>query len=290
MSGFDLQNGDYITETLSNEEIWDAFDWLFSGASKNDASYKFIFFKAITDCLKHSNNGYLTFDTVFRRFTQISWNLILKYNIIQKRRQSDGRITLLEQCVLQYGYDADEVVDFDALSLSIQNKITREIKNNCKKYVVGALYADMKGYFYSFNKREEWIRVNPQMISFIVDNRYILEGLNYYKWAQFYEKVNDDSVKNELYKTFGCVEGESVFYRILKYEFTYGDIGEEEEVNTLELLFEAEKSEKRAEDLSMFTNYEVETELYKDIEHFKQYVDDPICLLKQLKIEKGIIV
>ena len=27
---------------------------------------------------------------------------------------------------------------------------------------------------------------------------------------------------------------------------------------------------------------------YKDIEHFKQYVDDPICLLKQLKAEKGI--
>ena len=288
MSGFDLANGDYITRSLTNEEIWDAFDWLFSGASKNDASYKFIFFKSITDCLEHSNNGYFTFDTVFRRFTQISWNLILKYNIIQKRRQSDGRITLLEQCVFSYGYAGDAILDFNNFSLSDQNKITRNIKNNCKTYVVGALYADMKGYFYSFNKKEEWINVNPQMISFIETNRHILDGLNYYKWAQFYERVNDDSVKTALYEQFGYNEEESVFYKVLKNEFEFGDSGEQQEVNTLELLFEAEKSEERAEDMSMFTNYEVETELYKDIEHFKQYVDDPICLLKQLKKEKHI--
>lgn len=61
----------------------------------------------------------------------------------------------------------------------------------CKKYVVGALYGDANAYIYSFSKKEEWIELNPIMEKFIRDNKELIESLNYYKWAKYYENVND---------------------------------------------------------------------------------------------------
>ena len=46
----------------------------------------------------------------------------------------------------------------------------------CKKYVVGALFSDMNEIFYSFNKKEEWIELNPTMVKFINDNKDIIEN------------------------------------------------------------------------------------------------------------------
>ena len=54
----------------------------FSNQSKNSSSYKFGFLKSILDNLYNVDSELvLTFDQLFGKFTEIYWNLILKYHI-----------------------------------------------------------------------------------------------------------------------------------------------------------------------------------------------------------------
>ena len=68
----------------------------------------------------------------------------------------------------------------------------------CKENVVGALYADFGGLFYSFSKKGEWIRINPRMYEFVCKHKVAIEKLNYYEWAKFLERVNEDSAVDHL--------------------------------------------------------------------------------------------
>ena len=101
-------------------------------------------------------------------------------------------------------------------------KICKKVKTACKKYVVGALFSDMNELFYSFNKKEEWIELNPTMVKFINDNKDIIENLNYYKWAKFYDEVNAKEIDEKL--TFLLDNGftrknESIYRAMLAYEY-----------------------------------------------------------------------
>ena len=71
-------------------------------------------------------------------------------------------------------------------------------KQKCKQNVVGALYADLGGVFYSFSKQGEWIKINPQMYEFICKHKVSIEKLNYYEWARFLERVNSGSEVDHL--------------------------------------------------------------------------------------------
>lgn len=290
MQGCDLIDGIYSDRKLSNEEMWESFNWLFSKRSKNDSSYKFIFLKAIIDCLdKKDSLGRISFDVLFEDFTKTAWNLVLKYEIAQKGKVRDGRITLLER-TLYDNYSSD--VLFDNLSDSERDKICRKIKQACKKYVVGALYGDMKGYLYSFSKKEEWVAINPQMEIFIKENRGIIENLNYYKWAKFYQEINDIEKEAKLMCLVDSSfmrKNESVYRSVLAYEFEHPEKESRPvRVNTIELLFEAEKiEEKVVEDVDA---YDIEDELYRDMSHLKTYLADPILLINRLKREKGISI
>lgn len=72
------------------------------------------------------------------------------------------------------------------------------VKRKCKENVVGALYADLKGLFYAFSKKEEWIKISPYMYEFLCKHKLAIEKMNYYEWARYIEKVNDDSVLDHL--------------------------------------------------------------------------------------------
>lgn len=290
MQGCDLIDGIYSDRKLSNEEMWESFNWLFSKRSKNDSSYKFIFLKAIIDCLdKKDSLGRISFDVLFEDFTKTAWNLVLKYEIAQKGKVRDGRITLLER-TLRADYCSADL--YENLSNQERNKICRKIKQVCKTYVVGALYGDMKGYLYSFSKKEEWVEVNPQMETFIRENSSIIENLNYYKWAKFYQEINDIEKEEQLKKLMDnsfTRKNESVYRSVLAYEFERPEgVTLPVRSNTIELLFEAERIEKHiTEDIEA---NDVEDELYRDMSHLKTYMADPILLINHLKREKGISI
>ncbi|SEI52753.1 HNH endonuclease [Lachnospiraceae bacterium A10] len=120
----------------------------------------------------------------------------MKYEL----RQQAKRETYLEQIIRNAvaKYHLPDGIPYESLSAEMMIDISHQIKMKCKTNVVGALYGDTKGLFYSFDKRGEWLQINPQMYEFICKHKVTIEKLNYYEWAKFLESVNDDSVVNHL--------------------------------------------------------------------------------------------
>lgn len=201
MAGYDLKEGQYDSRKVSDDELWAAFSCVFSSKSRNDSSYKYGFLKAIIDNLYNTDeNLTLSFDQLFSKFGEIYWNLILKHGLRQKARTNDNRETYLEQ-VLHSAvekYHIDESIPYESLSPEMMLDISHQVKVKCKKYVVGALFEDTNQLFYSFSKKEEWLQINPLMFEFICKHKIAIEKLNYYEWAKFLERINDESLATKL--------------------------------------------------------------------------------------------
>ncbi|WP_408069374.1 HNH endonuclease [Butyrivibrio sp. JL13D10] len=200
-AGYLLKEAEYEDRPLSDDEMWSAFAYLFSSKSVNDTSYKFGFLKSILDNLYNTDSKLiLTFDQLFAKFAEIYWNLVLKHHIKQKKPGKLNRRSELESALL-YGkekYDILEDIPFESLSEDMRIDICHKVKMKCKENVVGALYADLGGLFYSFSKKGEWIRINPRMYEFVCKHKVAIEKLNYYEWAKFLERVNEDSAVDHL--------------------------------------------------------------------------------------------
>lgn len=197
MAGFDLKEGRYEVGKATEDELWSAFSCVFSSKSKNDSSYKYGFLKSIIDNLYNVDEKLqLTFDQLFGKFGEIYWNLILKHGLRQKAVTNDSKETYLEQ-VLHSAvekYQIFEPIPYESLSPNIMLDVSHQVKMKCKKYVVGALFEDTHRLFYSFSKKGEWIQINPVMYEFICKHKVVIEKLNYYEWARFLERVNEDTV------------------------------------------------------------------------------------------------
>ena len=76
-AGAGLREGKYREGHLSEDEMWSAFAYLFSSKSKQSASYKYGFLKAILDNLYNTDeNLILTFDQLFSKFAEVYWNAV----------------------------------------------------------------------------------------------------------------------------------------------------------------------------------------------------------------------
>ena len=58
--------------------------------------------------------------------------------------------------------------------------------------MIGALYNDFEGKLYAFDLKGEEIFLSHEAYNFISKYKMEIEKLNYYSWAGFLEKVNDD--------------------------------------------------------------------------------------------------
>ena len=225
MAGYDITEGRYENRTLSDDEMWSAFSNLFSSHSKNSSSYKFGFLKAIMDNLYNvDQNLTLTFDLLFGTFTEVYWNLVLKHGIRQQPVIERSNGTYLEQVlnaiVARYGIAAD--IPFESISDEAKIEVCKKVKSKCKINVVGALFGDTKSLFYSFSRKEEWLQINPQMYEFVCKHKLAIEKLNYYEWAKYLEKINDDSVMDHLLTKIDKSserENLSIYRKILFEEF-----------------------------------------------------------------------
>mgnify|MGYP006898639088 CR=1 FL=1 len=182
MAGYDLVEGRYENRTLSYDEMWSAFSNLFSPHSKNSSSYKFGFLKSIMDNLYNvDDNLSLTFDQLFGTFTEVYWNLVLKHGIRQQPVSERSNGTYLEQALnltaVKYAIAAE--IPFESISDEAKIEVCKRIKSKCKINVVGALFGDTKGLFYSFSRKEEWLQINPQMYQFICKHKLAIEKLEY---------------------------------------------------------------------------------------------------------------
>lgn len=200
-AGAGLPRGEYRTGHFSEDEMWSAFAYLFSPKAKHSASYKYGFLKSILDNLYNTDeNLRLTFDQLFSKFAEIYWNLVLKHHIRQNIPGKEGKSTKLEQALwdTKNKYMIDEGIPFESLTDEMNLYVCRRVKQGCKENVVGALYGDLQELFYSFDKKGEWIQINPVMYEFVCKHKTAIEKLNYYEWAKYLEKINDDNVMDHL--------------------------------------------------------------------------------------------
>lgn len=201
MANCDKKNGEYKKRNVSDDELWAALSVVFSSKSVNDTSYKFGFLKAIIDNLYNVDEDLkLTFDQLFGKFGEIYWNLVLKYGLHQKKVTKNNHISAIEH-VLQDAAEKHHITEhipYESLTDSMMIEISMKVKKNCKNHVVGALFGDTQELFYSFSVKEEWIQINPRMYAFICKHKVLIEKANYYEWAKFLEKVNDEELTTRL--------------------------------------------------------------------------------------------
>lgn len=271
MAGFDLKEGMYEDREVSEDELWSAIASVFTPKSKNDASYKFGFLKAILDNLKYVGNDLtMTFDQLFTRFAELYWNLIFEYNLRQKAITKDNRKSAIERVMLEAKdkYVTDDVRYFDSYPQSVRSDVAHRVKMKCKIYVVGALYEDTQRLFYSFSKKGEWIRLNPRMYSFICERRDEIEKLNNYEWAHFLAKVNLGYSTNEI---------------LTKYLIN----SKRSQINTTEMLIEAEAVGRDTVNVIEAINT-LDNDYGEIDEEAMKLLDDPVALIKLLKKRRGI--
>lgn len=201
MPGWNLKNGELKIVQISEDKYWSLFSFVFSDACMKRNTYKFGLIKSILDnlfnCTHDDYGGYrLSYDDIFGKFTINYWNLVLKYHLKQMR--SDGRteISKIESILLTASEENDliKTLDFNSLSQTDRSKVVNQVSIACRKNVIGALYSDMEGTLYGFDLKENGIILAEKGYDFMLKYKTELEKLNYYAWAKFMEKINEDDV------------------------------------------------------------------------------------------------
>lgn len=299
MSGFDLKEGQFADRIVSEEELWRAFNLVFSTKTVNASSYKFVFLKSIIDCLELADHTLqLSFEQIFTRFTETYWILVVKYGI--RQAVSTTRETYMEQILHDYvgKHDGQVSICYSDLTDKARESLVKKVKSRCKTYVVGALYGDTQSLFYSFSKKEEWIIINPQMYEFLKKHGKSIEELNYYELAKFLEHVNGKDFVLNLRKSLSNVDKKddiAVYMQLLYEEFEKNTSSKKSsyEINTLDLLYAAEETYKQTsafekKNQTIISLYNENDYEHSDAESMMMYLGEPERIIKMLKLRKGI--
>ena len=228
-----LTSGEIQKYYVSEIDLWARFNYVFSDACAKRSTYKFGLIKAILDNLfsvQESPRGMeLSYTALFGKFAENYWNIVTKYHLKQMRTDGKTDVTRLERIfynIMEKSQIAG-VIDFDSLSKQDRKAIIAAAANQCRKNVVGALYHDFHGILYGFDLKDSGIWINPVAYEFMLKYKIEIEQLNYYAWAKFMEKINDDdSIRHVLSKLELSTphrQDLSVYRAILKDEFEYNN-------------------------------------------------------------------
>ena len=142
---------------------------------------------------------FLAYEQIAFRFTEIYWNLVLKYHLKQQIKTSHHDWTSVEKELFafcdKYAFSYAEkntIFPFESLKPDLQMEITKKIKTQMMKYVIGAFCGDTDDQFYHFNKTDgsEGITLNNDVYNALVKYKSVFEKQNYYEWIKYLEKAN----------------------------------------------------------------------------------------------------
>lgn len=229
MAGWELKNGIITEYDVSENRIWSLFNYVFSDASKKRNTYKFGLIKALLDSsfsVETTQAGIIyDYRELFSRFTYNYWNLVVKYNLRQMRKDGKSeysRVELILKSTLADGLILVNL-EFDAVESRKKDEIIKQIASECKRYVIGALYNDFDGIIYSFDLKNTALILNPCVYDFMLKYKAELEKLNYYAWARFLEQINNDDVLVRVLDKLELATPKrkdlSVYREILRKEF-----------------------------------------------------------------------
>lgn len=196
MAGWNLKSGKFNDECKNEDAFWAIINNFLSNKTNKTSSYKYCFFKSILDNVFNvDDNGCISYNLIFERFTEIYWNLIVKYKLSQIQANSSfdkSTIEIIISGILEK-YNIDDTCSFNALRSDIKNELNKKVLAlNCSFYVVGAFYTDTKQSFYLFDRAKKILTFKLNVLDYLIKYKNILSKLNYYEWVKFLEKTNDE--------------------------------------------------------------------------------------------------
>lgn len=202
LPGWNLKNGELNKVYVSEDEYWSLFNFVFSDSCLKRNTYKYGLIKSIMDNLfncrfiEENLEYYLSYEDIFDKFTVNYWNLVLKYHLKQMRPDGRSDVSKIESILLKKAEENETInsLDFSSLNDIDRNSIVKQVSEACRRNVIGALYNDMDGKLYGFDLKGQGIFLSRGGYDFILKYKAELEKLNYYAWAKFMEKINDDTV------------------------------------------------------------------------------------------------
>lgn len=229
MAGWELKSGIITEYDVSEEKLWSFFNFVFSDSSRKRNTYKFGLVKSLLDNVfngERTTEGiFLSYQEIFKKFSENYWNLVAKYNLKQMRKDGKSIYSKVEM-IIKEAVDSKSILkkmDFESIDEKSKKEIIKRVTTECKKCVIGALYEDFDGVIYSFDLKKEGLTLNYCVYQFMLKYKAELEKLNYYSWARFLEQVNDDIV---LIRVIDKLElstpkrgNLSIYREILKKEF-----------------------------------------------------------------------
>ena len=229
MAGWDLKSGSITEYNPSEDKIWSLFNFVFSDSSRKRNTYKFGLLKALLDNVfngKQTQEGiYFTYKELFGKFAENYWNLVVKYNLKQMRKDGKSIYSKVE-VILKQVVAEDNVlinIEFDSIDEKRKQLIINKVTTECKKCVVGAIYEDFEGVIYSFDLKDTGLTLNHSVYEFMLKHKSELEKLNYYAWARFLEQVNEDNALIRVIEKLELATPKradlSVYREILRKEF-----------------------------------------------------------------------
>lgn len=183
---------------LTDADIWKSIHYFFYH-SKNSTTYKFGFFKALLENLSETNEELeISFEDLFKSFTKIYWNLVVHHQLWQANTSTKKSKVQSVIEDFQTRYSIPDEWNFDKIAGIQQSELIKQVKTNGKRNVIGATYGDFNEEIYSFDLKNESIKLHSAYYEFLQKYKRVLTDVNNYQLSLFLEKFNEAEKLNKL--------------------------------------------------------------------------------------------
>lgn len=182
------ENGELLFE--ENDKYFNHILHFINTRFGKTSSYKYGMMKSILDNLFNVGDDFvLDFNTLSKTFAKIYWNLVVKYKLPQIIPNSQFNKSKIEKIIdemIQKNIKIDNI-DYEVLNLEDKIKYENNVLKIIEKDVIGALYSDLNCKIYGFDKDKKIIWFNKDSYNFLVENKLVVEKINYYAWILWME-------------------------------------------------------------------------------------------------------
>lgn len=203
-AGWNQTSGTVREGPIDEDTFWMLFNYVFSDSSAKRTTYKFGLLKSILDNLFNSEGKdyslFISYENLFGKFAENYWNLVTKYHLRQMIPDGKSEYSKIEQIFMGLIEEEPSFTDipFTSIPEHKRKSIIKQVSSDCRKNVIGALHRDFQDCLYAFDLKGEGIYLNGHAFNFMLKYKVEIEKLNYYSWAKFLEKINDESVVVKL--------------------------------------------------------------------------------------------
>ena len=228
-AGWNQTSGTLREGPINEDTFWMLFNYVFSDSSAKRTTYKFGLVKSILDnlfnCEEDDASLFISYENLFGKFAENYWNLVTKYHLKQMLPDAKSEYSKIEQIFMSLIQEEPSFANIPFISIpeAKRKAIIKQVSNDCRKNVIGALHRDFQNCLYAFDLKGEGIFLNAHAFNFMLKYKIEIEKLNYYAWAKFLEKINDESVVTKLLDKLELATPQrddlSVFRQVLYKEF-----------------------------------------------------------------------